>query len=114
MKKKVYEKPMLTTEEFIAQQYVAICEPGKWEVDEGAPVLPNFHGYPDLNDNGVLDDYERNYTWTSDNSWKGPELPDNDPIYAWDINTLQRFVIWPTKNAHGVGYGESWIDKNAS
>lgn len=53
MKKKVYEKPMLTTEEFVPQSYVASClGTNTWLINCNVPY---GFGYIDKNGNGEFD-----------------------------------------------------------
>ena len=53
MKKKVYEKPMLTTEEFVPQSYVASClGTNTWLINCNVPY---GFGYIDTNGNGEFD-----------------------------------------------------------
>lgn len=53
MKKKVYEKPMLTTEEFVPQSYVASClGTNTWLINCNVPY---GYGYIDTNGNGKFD-----------------------------------------------------------
>lgn len=53
MKKKVYEKPMLTTEEFVPQSYVASClGTNTWLI---MCNVPEGFGYLDKNSNGEYD-----------------------------------------------------------
>lgn len=54
MKKKVYEKPMLTTEEFVPQSYVASCLGiNTWLIKCNVPY---GYGYIDTNGNGKFDE----------------------------------------------------------
>lgn len=54
MKKKVYEKPMLTTEEFVPQSYVASClGTNTWLIKCNVPY---GFGYIDTNSNGKFDE----------------------------------------------------------
>lgn len=53
MKKKVYEKPMLTTEEFVPQSYVASClGTNTWLINCN---VPEGFGYIDKNGNDKFD-----------------------------------------------------------
>ena len=81
MKKKVYEKPMLTTEEFVPQSYVASClGTNTWLINCN---VPEGYGYIDKNGNG-----EFNWGETIIASGEGcgiyhtVELPANDAPQA--------------------------------
>lgn len=78
MKKKVYEKPMLTTEEFVPQSYVASClGTNTWLIKCNVPY---GFGYIDTNDNGKFDEESETKIASGDGCgiYHTVELPANE------------------------------------
>lgn len=121
MKKKVYEKPMLTTEEFLAQQYVAACAPAKYEEDFSKvyPIESSFHGVIDSGPDGVSDKhYDATYDnvpITSNSSEHHP-APETEGIWVWSAGGTELYVLYNKgQNANQYeGYKATYIPKNNS
>ncbi len=117
MKKKVYQKPLLVSEEFVAQQYVAACTPtSEWRPKGDAiAIANNMHLYKDLNNNKQLDQNEAkdNNKVTADSSGSAPNVT---PFYAFDVNPPHKmYLVYPTKANSVVGYElDEIINKNNS
>lgn len=105
MKKKVYQKPLLVSEEFVAQQYVAACMPTvDWRPIEGAPTIPNhMHLYLDSNNNKLLepDEEKDNNKVTANSSGTPPEVI---PHYAFEVDSHKMYLVYPTNGNSVVGY----------
>jgi len=56
MKKKSYQKPLMVSEEFVPQEYVAACSPDiSWQPKPNAtPYSSDSHFWIDKNNNGIL------------------------------------------------------------
>ena len=61
MKKKSYQKPLMVSEEFVPQEYVAACSPDiSWQPKPNAtPYSSDSHFWIDKNNNGILDTNEQ-------------------------------------------------------
>ena len=72
MKKKSYQKPLMVSEEFVPQEYVAACSPDiSWQPKPNAtPYSSDSHFWIDKNNNGILDTNEQinSNRYTCDNS----------------------------------------------
>lgn len=72
MKKKSYQKPLMVSEEFVPQEYVAACSPDiSWQPKPNAtPYSSDSHFWIDKNNNGILDTNEQinSNRYTRDNS----------------------------------------------
>lgn len=106
MKKKVYEKPMLTTEEFVPQSYVASClGTNTWLIRCN---VPEGFGYLDKNSNG---EYDRRYD-TKIASGHGcgiyhtVELPANEAPKA---NAMWHPIGWGAGDDFAVYYWEERV-----
>lgn len=99
MKKKVYEKPMLTTEEFVPQSYVASClGTNTWLINCNVPY---GFGYVDTNGNG---EFNRGETIIASGEGCGlyhtVELPAN--------KAPQANAMWQPTDYWGIPYGSSF------
>ena len=118
MKKKVYEKPMLTTEEFVPNEYVAVCPPGEYIKGQQGKIQPSWHGWIDSGPNKVSDKhYDKAYDnvqITSNNSGKEPE-PGTPGIWIWDQSGTQLYIAYQLQNdKQYVFYETTYIPKNNS
>lgn len=116
MKKKVYQKPLLVSEEFVAQQYVAACMPtSEWRPIEGATAIPNnMHLFRDSNNNKQLDPIEakNNNKVTSNSSGTAPDVI---PFYAFEEHTHKMYLVYQINGNSVVGYElDQIINKNNS
>ncbi|MCQ2267565.1 MAG: hypothetical protein MJZ83_01665 [Bacteroidaceae bacterium] len=70
--KKNYVSPKCLVEEFVANEYVAVCDPkykDEWIIQPGfKPVNPNTKFALDLNNDGYISETELNDARTSNNS----------------------------------------------
>ena len=105
MEKKNYVKPILNSEAFVPQTYVAACIPTKeWRPKgEATAIENNMHLYKDTNGNFILDENEKrdNNKVTADSSDSAPEVV---PFYAFDVDTLKKYLVYSTKANSVVGY----------
>lgn len=81
MKKKSYQKPLMVSEEFVPQEYVAACSPDiSWQPKPNAtPYSSDSHFWIDKNNNGILDTNEQinSNRYTCDNSGA---LPNGEKV----------------------------------
>lgn len=95
MKKKVYEKPMLISEAFISNEYVAACEGTvTWTIFCN---VPNGYGYIDNNSDGSYDK-KSDTLLTPSNIWGQPKI-------VWGCNERHDDIV--------LTPGETPYDKNA-
>ena len=96
MKKKVYEKPMLISEAFISNEYVAACEGTvTWTISCNVPY---GYGYIDNNHNG-------SYDKRSDDILLTPAYHNGEPEFVWGCNVQHDDIV--------LTPGATPYDKNA-
>lgn len=103
MKKKVYEKPMLTTEEFVPQSYVASClGTNTWLINCN---VPSGFGYIDTNDNDKFDAFSEKIIsyGTGCGIYHTVELPANEAPQA---NAMWHPTGWGAGDDFAVYYWE--------
>ncbi len=95
MKKKSYQKPLMVSEEFVPQEYVAACSPDiSWQPKPNAtPYSSDSHFWIDKNNNGILDTNEQinSNRYTCDNSGA---LPNGEKV--------NMFLKTQVKNAYSL------------
>lgn len=106
MKKKVYQKPLLVSEEFVAQQYVAACSPDiSWKPKPNAtPYSSDSHFWIDTDNDGILDPKERvqSNRFTCDNSGA---LPNGEKgQYVFEDPSEERLFAYKTKGQSIIVY----------
>lgn len=106
MKKKSYQKPLLVSEEFVAQQYVAACSPDiSWQPKPNAtPYSSGSHFWIDTNDNGILDTNERDKSnrYTCDQSGARPN--GEKGRYVFEDPSGERLFAYRTKGQSIIVY----------
>lgn len=120
MEKRKYEKPMLVSEAFLPNEYVAVCvDDGNFELAPGAtPFAANTKFYLDTSRDGILQEAEKNSFVTTNNSQK-PIGDKNENYYGWvvDSNHQIRYRLFKIGNSdqQWVAYEEKWVtNKNNS
>ena len=95
MKKKSYQKPLMVSEEFVPQEYVAACSPDiSWQPKPNAtPYSSDSHFWIDKNNNGILDTNEQinSNRYTCDNSGALP-----------NVKKVNMFLKTQVKNAYSL------------
>lgn len=106
MKKKSYQKPLMVSEEFVPQEYVAACSPDiSWQPKPNAtPYSSDSHFWIDKNNNGILDTNEQinSNRYTCDNSGA---LPNGEKgQYVFEYPSKERLFAYKTKGNSIIVY----------
>lgn len=125
MEKRKYEKPMLVSEAFIPNEYVAVCpDTGRYEpLPDKAPLDPNTKFYLDYNRTGYPNDGD-------DNLGKNPVNTDGSDVigagsgsnnyWGWEcdekgnINMNIRYRLFDKGNGTiYYAYKEEWVSNKS-
>ena len=112
MRKNIYNKPFMIVERFIADNFCVVCIPKYEDVYNGVigdpqPAHPSTHFHKDQNGNHILDDIEKNESFSTTNAAAFDHtIPGRPAFLCWKVETLEPYWAVEAQNEHQLALYE--------
>lgn len=112
MRRKLYTKPIMVAEQFMPDYFCEICNPKYQDVYQsvtGDPqeVHPSTHFHKDLNGNHILDEFEKEQSFSTTNAAAFAHThPGSTAFMCWKTETFEAYWAVQAQNEHQLALYE--------